>query len=230
MVTNIISNLRHSFLTVKIMSNPVIEVIDKRISVRSYKPKPIPKDIMVTIIEAGNKAPGSGDEEEVEVEGKKKKIFSFQPWRFVVVENPKFRQKLVKTTFPFWKKFTEGMKETHPEMYKYVMTNYEAMDEPKDMVYYSAPAILFVIGPASHAVSCALACENIMIAATSLGLGSCYVGFGAMVTGDADVVKALELSGNERIYGPILLGYPNEESSGLSSIRQKKKEPNIKWI
>ena len=61
------------------MSNPVIEVIDKRISVRSYKPKPIPKDIMVTIIEAGNKAPGSGDEEEVEVEGKKKFFFLSNP-------------------------------------------------------------------------------------------------------------------------------------------------------
>jgi len=230
MTTNVISILGHNLLTVKMMSNPVIEVINNRMSIRSYKSKSIPKDIINTIIEAGNKAPGSGDEEEVEEEGKKRKIFSFQPWRFVVVENPEFKQKLVKTTFPFWKKFTESMKETHPEMYKHVMMNYEAMDEPKDMVYYSAPAILFVIGPASHAVSCALACENIMIAATSLGLGSCYVGFGAMVTGDAEVVKALELTGNERIYGPILLGYPNEESSGLSSIRQKKKEPKIKWI
>lgn len=212
------------------MSNPVIEVINRRISIRSYNPKPIPKEVINTIIEAGNKAPGSGDQEEVEIEGKKKKIFNFQPWRFVVVENPEFKQKLVKTTFPAWKQFTENMKNTHPEMYKHVMTNYEEMDEPKDLVYYNAPTILFVIGPASNAVSCALACENIMIAATALGLGSCYVGFGAMVTGNEEIVKTLELTGNERIYGPILLGYPNKESSGLSSIRQEKKEPKVKWI
>jgi hypothetical protein len=74
-----------------------------------------------------------------------------------------------------------------------------------------------------------------MLAATSLGLGSCYVGFGAMVTGDADVVQTLELKDDERIYGPILLGYPKDDSSAraanaLASFAPKKKEPVIKWI
>ncbi len=69
-----------------------------------------------------------------------------------------------------------------------------------------------------------------MIAATSFGLGSCYVGFGAMVKGDADVVQALELAEDEQIYGPILLGYPKDEPSALASIRAKKKDPIIKWI
>jgi len=206
------------------MMNPVIEAINNRRSIRSYEPKPIPRDIINTIIEAGNQAPSRGREE------KGTKEFLFQPWRFVVVEDPEFKQKLVQTTLPFWKKMTESMKETHPEIYKKVMMQYEAMPEPKDMVYYSAPVILFVIGPASYAVSCALACENIMIAATSFGLGSCYVGFGAMVKGDADVVKALELKDDERIYGPILLGYPKDEPTALASIRPKKKEPMIKWI
>ena len=124
----------------------------------------------------------------------------------------------------------ESMKETEPELYQNVMTLYEAMDEPKDMIYHGAPVILFVICPISNAVSCTLACENIMLAATSLGLGSCYTGFGANVKGDADVVQALELKDNERIYGPILLGYPKDEPSTLASIRPKKKDPIIKWI
>jgi nitroreductase len=206
------------------MMNPVIEAINNRMSIRSYKPKPIPKDVINTIIEAGNQAPSRGREE------KGSKEFLFQPWRFVVVEDPEFKQKLVQTTLPIWKKMTESMKESHPEVYEQVMMQYEAMPEPKDMVYYSAPAILFVIGLAGYDVSCALACENIMVAATSLGLGSCYVGFGAMVKGNADVVQALELKDDERIYGPILLGYPKEEPSALASIRPKKKEPTIKWI
>jgi len=208
----------------KVIMNPVIEAINNRQSIRSYKPKPIPKDVINTIIEAGNQAPSRGREE------KETKKFLFQPWRFVVVEDPEFKQKLVKTTFPVWKKMIESMRETHPEIYQQVMMQYETMDEPKDMVYYSAPVILFVIGPAGYAVSCALACENIMIAACSFGLGSCYVGFGAMVKGDADVAQALELTDDEGIYGPILLGYPKEEPSTLASIRPKKKEPMIKWI
>jgi len=208
------------------MMNPVLEAIKNRRSVRSYEPKPIPKDIINTIIEAGNQAPSRGREEEREG----KKTLTFQPWRFVVVEDPEFKQKLLQTVFPIWKKHMESMKETHSEMYEQVMMQYKAMPEPKDMVYHGAPVILFVIGPASYAVSCALACENVIIAATSLGLGSCYVGFGAMVEGDADIVQALEPKDDERIYGPIVLGYPKDEPSAWASIRPKKQAPVIKWI
>jgi nitroreductase len=177
-----------------------------------------------TIIEAGNLAPSRGREEE----GSKE--FLFQPWRFVVVQDEQFKQKLVKTTFPVWKNMIESMKETHPELYESITKQYEAMPEPKDMVYYSAPAVLFVIGLAGFDISCALACENIMIAATSLGLGSCYVGFGSLVTDNAGIVQALELAENEQIFGPIVLGYPKEEPSALDIIRAKKNEPVIKWI
>ena len=74
-----------------------------------------------------------------------------------------------------------------------------------------------------------------MVAATSLGLGSCYVGFGAMVTGDEDVKKTLELKDDERIYGPILLGYPKDPDNShiaksLASLAPQKKDPVIKWI
>ena len=208
----------------KAIMNPVIEAINNRMSIRAYRPEPIPKDIINTIIEAGNQAPSRGREEE----GTKE--FLFQPWRFVVVEDPDFKKKLVQTTLPAWKKVTESMKGTHPEIYEQVMIQYETMPEPKDMVYYAAPVIIFVIGLAGFAVSCALACENIMIAATSFGLGSCYVGFGAMVKGNADVVQALELKDNEQIYGPIVLGHPKDEPSTLASIRVKKKPPVVKWI
>ena len=204
--------------------NQVIETIAKRRSVRAYDPRPVPKDVIETVIEAGNQAPSSGMEDEETGE------FVFQPWRFVVVEDPKFRQKLLEAALPVWRSAMEGMKEKHREMYEQVMGQYEAMPEPRDMIYYSAPVILYVIGPAGSEVSCALACENIMIAATSLGLGSCYVGFGAMVTGDAEVAQALELRAEERIHGPILLGYPGDEEGALANIRPERRPPEIKWI
>jgi nitroreductase len=202
--------------------NQVIETISKRRSIRSYEAKPVPHDIINTILEAGNQAPFTS-------------ITRSQPWRFVVVENPEFKQRLVQATFPFWKNATSGMKETYPEIYKMAISVYEAMDEPKDVIYYNAPVIVFVIGPASNAVSCALACENIMIAAQSLGLGTCYVGFGSMVKGDVDIVKALDLKDDEAIYGPIVLGYPKANPSAaltiaLSSIEPGKREPLTKWI
>jgi len=205
------------------MMNPVLEAIKDRKSIRAYKQEPISRATIKTIIEAGNQAPCMAREE--------KGVLS-QPWRFVVVEDPKFKQKLVQTALPTWKRFFENMKEADLDIYKKVMRLYEVMDEPKDMVYYSAPVILFVIGPADdpNPISCALACENIMLAAYSLGLGSCYVGFGSMVKGNAEVAQALELKDNERIYGPILLGYPKEEVPEADVLRWKKKEPIIKWI
>jgi nitroreductase len=204
--------------------NQVIDAIAKRRSVRSYDPRPVPRDVVETIIEAGNQAPSSGREDKETGE------FIFQPWRFVVVEDPEFRRKLFETAFPIWMNAMEDMKEKHLEMYEQVMTQYKSMPEPKDMIYYRAPVILFVICPAGLEVSCALACENILIAATSLGLGSCYVGFGAMVTGSPEVVEALELKEEERILGPILLGYPQDEHGALATIRPKKKDPIVKWI
>ena len=205
------------------MMNSVIEVINERRSIRGYEPKPIPKDIINTIIEAGNQAPSTM--------GMVNGVLRFQPWRFVVVENPTFKHKLIETALPIWKKMTESMKEMNPEVYEQATTLYEAMPEPKDVIYHGAPVILFVIGPVSNAVSCALACENIILTATSLGLGSCYTGFGAMVKGDADVVKALELTDGERIYGPILLGYPKDApEKRFMDQHDTYVEPTIKWI
>lgn len=204
--------------------NPVIEIIDKRRSIRSYEPKPVPQDVINMIIEAGNKAPSTGRM----VKGN---VLQFQPWRFVVVQDPVFKQQLLETVTPIWNKFMENMKEMDPILYENVMNLYEVLPKPKDLIYYSAPAILFVIGPKANAVSCALACENIMLAATSLGLGSCYVGFGAMVTGNPEIVQALELAEGERIYGPILLGYPKDApEKHFMDQHHTYIEPTIKWI
>ncbi len=40
---------------------------------------------------------------------------------------------------------------------------------------------------------------------------------------------ARELKDDERIYGPIVLGYPKDEDT-LEFVQSKKKEPMIKWI
>ena len=202
--------------------NQVIEAIKKRSSIRLFESKPIPRKIIDAVIKAGNAAPFVSEKR-------------FQPWRFVVVEDPKFKQTLVQTTFPVWKQSMENMKEHFPEGYNMSMELLDLLDDPKDPVYYSAPVIIFVMAPSRNNICCSLACENMMIAATSLGLGSCYVGFGAMVKGNPEVVKALELTEDERIFGPILLGYPKEnltpqEKIWLSGLAPKKKEPIVKWI
>lgn len=170
-----------------------MDAIRKRRSVRAYEPKPVQADLINTIIEAGNEAPSA---------------MNSQPWRFVVVEDKEVRKKLLRAALPNAKKVLEAVKDVDPERHKTIM---KRLDEQEDPVYYSAPAVIFVIGSGRYADhSCPLACENMMLAAHSLGLGSCWVGFGSMVNDDPEVTRILELKEDEKIFGPILIGYPKE--------------------
>jgi nitroreductase len=82
--------------------------------------------------------------------------------------------------------------------------------------------VIFVIGTAPQ--ECAMVCQSMMLAATSLGLENCIVGFGAQVTGDAEIVEVLEPKENERIFGPIVIGH-----SEIYPKPPRKKDPVVKW-
>lgn len=188
--------------------NAVLQAIRTRRSVRSYEDLHIPRDIIEVIIEAGNQAPSS---------------LNSQPWRFVVVEDKKVKKKLLRAARPHAKGILETLKAKDPERYEERMKRFEELEDP---VYYSAPVVLFVIGHGRYADhSCPLACENMMLAAHSLGLGSCWVGFGSMVTEDAEILDILELKEDEKIFGPIILGYPKAIPEP-----PEKNPPQVKWL
>jgi len=188
--------------------NPIIEAINTRRSIRSYDAKPVPKDVLNEVLKAGNEAPSA---------------MNSQPWRFVVIQDAEAKRKLLGAALPQAKKVTEAVKDVDPDRYEAIKKRYAELPDP---VYYSAPAVVFVIGNGRYAAhSCPLACENMMLAAHSLGLGSCWVGFGAMVTEEPDVRSLLDLQEGDAIFGPILLGYPKGETQ-----RPPKKEPKVKWI
>ncbi len=187
--------------------NPVMETIAERRSVRSYESKPVPHDILVQLIEAANQAPSG---------------MNTQPWRFVVVENPDLKQKLVDIAVPNSLKYLEGFKESNPALFEAIVKRYAELPDP---VYYSAPAIIFVIGCGSYAGdSCPMACYALMLAAHSFGIGSCWVKLGSLVTDNPEIVQALGMKEDECIYGPILLGYPK-----ASPAAPPKKVPAIQW-
>jgi nitroreductase len=188
--------------------NPVLEAIRDRRSVRAYQPRSVSRELLMTLIEAANQAPSG---------------MNTQPWRFVVVEDKEFKKKLVATAVPNSKKYLESIKEINPSRHALIMKRYEELPDP---VYYSAPAIIFVIGSGAYASdSCPLACQNLILAAHSLRLGSCWVKLGSLITDNPEIVKTLELSEGEAIFGPILIGYPDGQPKA-----PPKKEPIIKWI
>ncbi|MDD5687582.1 MAG: nitroreductase [Elusimicrobia bacterium] len=186
--------------------NSVIETIKKRRSVRHYDSKPIPKDILEIIIDAGNLAPTGGNA---------------QAWRFVVITDEKFRKKLTTLALPRYKNWMTNASQSLKEMRKVID------DSVEDPVYYSAPVVVFVIGTGMTSdCDCSMVCENIMLSARSFDIGSCWVFFGQLVRDEQEVRKALELKESEKVYGPILLGYPK----GDFPDSMPKKKPEIKWI
>lgn len=188
--------------------NEVLNAIKKRRSVRAYEPKKIPKDIINIIINAGNHAPSG---------------MNSQPWRFVVVENEALHKKMIETAVPNAKRILEQVKTSNPERYQQIMRRYEELQDP---IYYSAPTIIFVIGRGNYAdLSCPLACENMMLAAFSLGLGSCWVQFGSLVTNNEEIKKALNLKDDEKIFGPVVIGYPR-----VIPEPPEKRASEIKWL
>ncbi len=56
------------------------EAVRTRRSVRSYKPNPIPKEVLNRVLEAVRIAPSGGNR---------------QPWKFIIVQNEALKQKMV---------------------------------------------------------------------------------------------------------------------------------------
>jgi len=56
------------------------ETVNCRLSIRSYKPDPVPDDALNRILEAGQLAPSAKN---------------LQPWKFIVVRDPEVRNRLV---------------------------------------------------------------------------------------------------------------------------------------
>ncbi|MEO0025660.1 MAG: nitroreductase family protein [candidate division WOR-3 bacterium] len=56
------------------------EVIRKRLSVRAYKPDPVPEEVLNRILDAGRLAPSAKN---------------LQPWKFIIIRDEKIRQALV---------------------------------------------------------------------------------------------------------------------------------------
>ena len=65
-----------------------------------------------------------------------------------------------------------------------------------------------------------------MLAARSLGIGSCWVNFGQLALDDPGVKAELELQAGEKVYGPLVLGYPQGEFPPAPP----KKPLKVKWF
>jgi len=112
---------------------------------------------------------------------------NIQPWHFIVVTNPKKREALSKGVF------AKFLKET--------------------------PAVIVLCGdqkasPEWYMVDVALAVENMVLAATEEGLGTCWVGS----FDEKDVKPLLGIPEDLRVVALLAIGYAKEKASLTSKV------------
>ena len=125
---------------------------------------------------------------------------NIQPWHFIVVKDPEKRKKLAKSK---WAKFLA-----------------------------EAPVVIVGCGnqkasPKWFMVDVAIAMQNMVLAATSEGLGTCWVGS----FNEREVKELLKIPENYRVIALLAVGYPREKfdlaGKVLHLVRRRKKLSDI---
>jgi nitroreductase len=196
--------------------NSIINNIKNRRSIRKYKDKKITKKLIKEIIEAGKYAPSSHNR---------------QPWNFTIITNKKFIDKLSEDIKSWYKSiitlstplsFINEVKKSVKEMSARTKSE-------KDLFFYHAPTVIVIHAPNKKFFSedCACAAQNMMLAAKSLDIGSCWIGFADIVLNKSiKIKKKLGIPLSNKIIATIALGYPEKFPKNALP----RKDSDIKWM
>jgi len=190
------------------ISNAVLENIYQRRSVRNYSDKDVPDETIKEIIRAGTYAPTAVNK---------------QPWRFVVVKN----KPLIEEYDDRAKKaFLAAYKDTeNSDLVRYV----QYLSKPTTRLFYGAPVLIFVFASPDviNEHDCALAAENMMLAAHSLGIGSCWIGLAVGLGYDVEFLKEVGVPEGHKLIAPLIFGYPTKDNLKAPA---RNVDVVLKWI
>ena len=182
----------------------VMEAIKLRRSIRKFKSTPVPDEYLQELLEAARLAPSGTN---------------IQPWRFIVVRSTEAKEKLAGCTpLPFVGNApltliccvdnevfgTRGDRVRElQEAGAFVGTPLEStnsQDYLKNRQMDEAAANAYIN------LNLAIAIENIVLQATNLGLGTCWV----MMFSPAKVKEAFQIEDRYRVVALLPIGYPDQ--------------------
>lgn len=172
------------------------EVVAKRRSVRKFREEPVPEEALNKVLDAGRWAPSAGNT---------------QPWHFIVITNAIVKGRIAKTCTEFSRKAWANFS---PETSRYLAARGGSWDKSAMAkipvliaVCYSVPKQIreeLILGSAWCAI------ENMLLAATAEGLGSCIYTFYGLEE-EKQIKEILGVPENHRIAALIQLGYSAAE-------------------
>jgi len=160
-----------------------MEILKIRRSVRAYKDKPIAKEALEKIVDAGRFAPTARN---------------VQPWEFIVITNPLILKEIA------------GLAENG----RFIASG-------------KACIAVFCSDTKYYLEDGAAATENILLAATSLGIGSCWVA-GDKKPYCSRINKLLNTPDSYKLVSLVALGYPESENS-FKAADKRSLEELIHW-
>lgn len=196
--------------------NEVIKTIYERRAVRKYTDQAVSKEFIEKVLDAGRMAPSAMNK---------------QPWKFYIVTSKEdiklFSGEIVKAGM---KSLTEmSLKKVVNAVVSSITHLSHGIDflKAKDPVFHEAPVVIFITSPKENewaALDIGMCAQNIMLAAKSLGLDSCPIGFGKFVEKTKDYPK-LHIPETEQVQIAIIIGYGDENPE----IHERKKDTFF-WV
>jgi nitroreductase len=203
--------------------NEIMAHIKSRRSRRNFLDKEIPDEIIEEIIEAGRYAPSA---------------LNKQPWKFIVVTNRDSIRKLfsiVKDILTKISRFSSVLKIFKRELkdQQVVGAIKKTVSTSADTVFYDAPLLILIVSNKtadSYACrDCALASQNMMLYAHSLGIGSCFIGRADFLMRSREAKDIIGLPHQHKIQAAIVFGYlPHENETSPPPTRRK--DNIINWV
>ena len=169
--------------------NEIMQVIKNRRSIRSFSADQIRREELDVIVEAGMYAPSAA--------GK-------QAWHFTVVQNQQILDEIS----------TEAKKVYRSSDIEFLQN---LGSNEQFHAFFHAPTVIIISGETNSIApnsDCAVAAQNIMLAAESLHIGSCWISAAAVIAQTEEgkkIIKNLGLSEGYIPFNSIALGYKKAE-------------------
>jgi nitroreductase len=173
------------------MSTTINDIIERR-SIRQYKDQKVPRNTLELLVKAGRCAPSA---------------MNYQSWHFTVIQNNDVITRITETLK------SSSRDPGAPRYLEGVVTN------PEYTVNYGAPVFIIISGDRVRPTAindCSLAAGNIMLAAHSLGLGSCWINQPGVVCDVPEfrsLLTELGVPESYKVYACICIGYADQTIS-----------------